>query len=267
MEIIWLAALAVLLIGYFALEGFDIGVGMMLPLLSRARERAGEPGTRQWHRDRLVAAIAPFVLANEIWLVAVIGTLFGAFPVLEGTVIGGLYPLVVALLVCWVLRDAGLWFRRRLDGGAWRAFWDLVLCAASWGLALTWGIALASIVRGLPGRPFDLLGLLYGAVVAAAFCFHGRAFSAWRLSAPSEARRTGRRLLLSAVVTALPAAVPLAVSVPSLLGHVAPPATLNVLSLMVLPFAPILVGAQVWVWRTFGPTRATGAAARIPSFF
>jgi cytochrome d ubiquinol oxidase subunit II len=267
MEIIWLAVLAVLLIGYFALEGFDIGVGMMLPVLSRAAERAGEPGPRQRHRDRLVAAMAPFVLANEVWLVAVAGTLFGAFPLLEGTVLNGLYPIVVALLTSWVLRDAGLWFRRRLDGGAWRAFWDAVLCAASWGLALSWGVALASVVRGLPDQPFDLVGLLYGAVVAAVFAFHGRAFTAWRLSPPGEARGAGRRLLLSAGVAALPVTVPLVVLFPSLLDHAAPPATLNVLSLMVLPVTPILVAAQVWVWRTFGPARSTGAAARIPSFF
>jgi cytochrome d ubiquinol oxidase subunit II len=267
MEIIWLAVFAVLLIGYFALEGFDVGVGMLLPVLSRAGERAGEPGTRQQHRDRLVAAMAPFVLANEVWLVAVAGTLFGVFPSLEGTVLNGLYPLVVALLASWVLRDAGLWFRRRIDGGAWRAFWDVVLCAASWGLALTWGVVLASIVRGLPAQPFDLPGLLYGAVVAAAFAFHGRAFTAWKLSGPSESGRTGRRLLLSAGMAALPVAVPLAVVIPTLLDHVAPSATLNVLSFIILPVTPILVGAQVWVWRTFGPSRSTGAAARIPSFF
>jgi cytochrome bd ubiquinol oxidase subunit II len=267
MEIIWLAVFAVLLIGYFALEGFDIGVGMMLPLLSRASERAGEPGTRQRHRDRVVAAVAPFVLANEVWLVAAAGTFFGVFPSLDGTVLSGLYPLVVTLLVSWILRDAGLWFRRRLDDRGWQAFWDVVLCAASWGLALTWGAVLASIVRGLPAQPFDVLGLLYGAVVAAAFAFHGHAFVAWRLSAQSEAGSNRRRLLLSAVVAALPVAVPLVALVPSLLDHTAPSATLGVISLIALPVAPILVGAQVWVWRTFGPSRSTGAAARTPSFF
>ena len=262
MEIIWLAIFAVLLIGYFALEGFDIGAGMWLPLFGRA----GEPGTRQRHRDRVVAAMAPFVLANEIWLVAVAGTLFGVFPTLEGRVLSGLYPVVVLLVVSWVLRDAGLWFRRRLDGPAWRAFWDAILCAASWGLALSWGIALASIVRGLPGQPFDLPGLLYGAVVAAAFALHGRAFVAWRLPAPGEAGHTARRLLLTAGAAALPVVVPLSVVAPSLLGHTAPAATLNVLSLMVLPVTPILVGAQVWVWRTFGPARSAGVT-RTPSFF
>ncbi|MFC4585895.1 cytochrome d ubiquinol oxidase subunit II [Sphaerisporangium corydalis] len=267
METIWLAIFAVLLIGYFALEGFDVGVGMLLPLLSRASERAGEPGTAQDHRDRMVRAMAPFVLANEVWLVAVVGTLFGAFPALEGKVLSGLYPLVVALLVSWILRDAALWFRRRIDGPAWRAAWDALLCAGSWGLALTWGAALASIVRGLPGNPFDLIGLLYGAVVAAAFAFHGRAFTAWRLSGPTESGRAGRRLLFTAAVAALPAIAALIFTAASLLDHVAPPATLNVLSVIILPVTPIMVGAQVWVWRTFRPNRPGAAAARIPSFF
>lgn len=111
MDILWLGVLALLLIGYFALEGFDIGLGMLLPVLGRTRR----------DRDRIVAAMAPFVLANEVWLVAAIGVLFGAFPSLEGRVLFGLYPVVVALLVSWILRDAGLWFRRRLDGPAWRA--------------------------------------------------------------------------------------------------------------------------------------------------
>lgn len=127
MDILWLGVLALLLIGYFALEGFDIGLGMLLPVLGRTRR----------DRDRIVAAMAPFVLANEVWLVAAVGVLFGAFPSLEGRVLSGLYPVVVALLVSWILRDAGLWFRRRLDGPAWRAGWDRVICAGSYGLALS----------------------------------------------------------------------------------------------------------------------------------
>ncbi|MEO3807519.1 cytochrome d ubiquinol oxidase subunit II [Sphaerisporangium sp. B11E5] len=271
MEIIWLAVFAVLLAGYFALEGFDIGLGMLLPVLARARERAGEPGTRQDQRDHLVAAMAPFVLANEVWLVAVAGTLFGVFPPLEGRVFGGLYPVVVLLVTSWILRDAGLWFRRRMDGRAWRAFWDAVLCAGSWGLALSWGVTLASVLRGLPGQPFDVIGLLYGVVVAAVLAVHGRSFAAWRLSGPRETGRTGRRLALTAALAVLPVAVPLAVAAPSLLGNTASPAALNVLSVMALPVLPILVVAQVWVWRTFSPGRELRergrTGARVPSFF
>ncbi|MEV4189411.1 hypothetical protein AB0J28_49055, partial [Streptosporangium canum] len=79
-----------------------------------------------------------------------------------------------------------------------------------------------------------------------------------------DSGRTGGALLASAGVAALPVAVLLAVLAPWLLEHIAPSGTLNVLSVMILPFAPLMLGAQVWVWRTFGPRRA---ADRVPSFF
>jgi cytochrome d oxidase subunit CydB len=256
MEIIWFGVFALLLIGYFALEGFDLGVGMLLPVLGR--DQAG--------RDRLVAATAPFVLANEVWLVAVAGALFGVFPALEGEVVNGLYPLVVSLLVSWILRDAGLWFRRRLDGRGWRAFWDAVICVASLGVALSVGSGLASALQGNVISPPSLVG---GLVVAAAFAFHGWTFAAWRLPGEFGAARTGRALLRSGAVAALPAALCLAALAPGLLGHTAPPATLSALGLVVLPFAPVVVGAQIWLWRTFGPVPRNGDGdhPRIPSFF
>ncbi len=252
MDILWLGVFALLLIGYFALEGFDIGLGMLLPVLGRTGAE----------RDRLVAGMAPFVLAGEVWLVAVVGVLFGAFPHLEGEVLFTLYPLVVGLLVSWVLRDAGLWFRRRLDGRAWRAFWDGVLCVGSFGLALTWGLALAALVQG--GPVLTPLGVGYAALVVGVFALHGRRFAVWRLGGPG---RTGRALLGSACLAAIPVAVPLAVATPWLLDHVAPPGTLGVLTLVVLPCVPVMVVAQVWVWRTFGRGAGVGAGAGAPSFF
>ena len=129
MELIWFAVFAVLLAGYFALEGFDLGVGLLLPVLGRTGE----------DRDRMVAAVAPFVLANEVWLVAVAGALVGAYPLLEGEVLFGLYPLVVGMLLAWVVRDAGLWFRRRIDGPAWRRFWDLMITARLAGAVVRLG--------------------------------------------------------------------------------------------------------------------------------
>ncbi|GAA3068935.1 cytochrome d ubiquinol oxidase subunit II [Streptosporangium carneum] len=255
MDILWLGVLALLLIGYFALEGFDIGLGMLLPVLGRT----------QRDRDRIVSAMAPFVLANEVWLVAVAGVLFGAFPEIEGRALFGLYPVVVALLVSWILRDAGLWFRRRLDGAAWRAAWDWAVCAGSYGLALSWGMALAAIAGGLSGPPVGLAGLGCGIVVAALFAFHGWTFASWLLpgQVTGASRGTGA-LVVSACAAALPVAAPLAVLAPWLLGHAAPAETLGVLSLIIAPFTPLMVGAQVWTWRTFGPRRA---ADRTPSFF
>ncbi|MEV8634503.1 cytochrome d ubiquinol oxidase subunit II [Streptosporangium sp. NPDC051023] len=255
MDILWLGVLALLLLGYFALEGFDIGLGMLLPILGRT----------QRDRDRIVSAMAPFVLANEVWLVAVAGVLFGAFPSLEGQVLFGLYPVVVALLLSWILRDAGLWFRRRLEGPVWRAAWDWMICAGSYGLALSWGMALAAIAGGLSGPPIGLDGLGFGVVVAAAFGFHGWTFASWLLPGQvTGASRDGRALLVSACAAALPAAVPLALLSPWVLEHAAPAGTLGVLSLIIVPFTPVMVGAQVWTWRTFGRRRA---ADRMPSFF
>ncbi|WP_214102997.1 cytochrome d ubiquinol oxidase subunit II [Acrocarpospora catenulata] len=244
MEIIWFGILAVLLAGYFALEGFDIGVGLLLPFTG--------------DRDKAVGAIGPFVLANEVWLVALGGVLLGAFPLLEGEVLSAHYGVVVALLLSWIVRDAGLWFRRRLDGPGWRAFWTGAITVGSLGLALSWGGVLAGIIGG-PA----LLGLAYGVVVAVAFAFHGWTFLAWRLpgdAVAQGARRGGAALGVSAVVAMAPALVPLGVLAGDVVDRAAPSATLSVLSLIVLPFVPVLAGAQVWVWRSFGK----GA---VPTFF
>lgn len=255
MDVLWLGVLALLLLGYFALEGFDIGLGMLLPVLGRTRR----------DRDTVVSAMAPFVLANEVWLVAVAGVLFGAFPEVEGRVLYGLYPLVVTLLISWILRDAGLWFRRRLDGTGWRAAWDWAICLGSYGLALSWGMILAAIAQGLPGSPSPLAGFGYAVVVAGALALHGWTFASWLLPGRVTGRgRSTGALLTSACAAALPAAVPLAVLAPWLLEHAAPGGTLGVLSLIILPLTPVMAGAQVWTWRTFGPRRAAG---RLPSFF
>ncbi|MBG0817660.1 cytochrome d ubiquinol oxidase subunit II [Planomonospora sp. ID82291] len=283
MDILWFVIFTVLLIGYFALEGANIGLGMLLPALGRTQEG----------RDRIVAAMAPFVLAGEVWLVAVAGALFGVYPQAEGEVLFGLYPLVVCLLVSWIVRDAGLWFRRRTDGPAWRAGWDRMICLGSWGLALSWGAALTALATGLSIVPAALAG---AAALAALLAFHGRAFGSWllpggaagattgtatgvppgavpggtttrSLPGPAVATGAGRGAAapaVSAVLAAAPAAVLLAGAAPWLLEHTAPADTLNVLSLMILPCAPVMAGAQVWVWRTFGPR---SAADRFPSFF
>jgi cytochrome bd-type quinol oxidase subunit 2 len=236
---------------------------MLVPVLGRTEG----PAASQERRDRLVAAMAPFVLANEVWLVALVGVLFGAFPTLEGDVLSALYPLVVALLLSWILRDAGLWFRRRVDGAAWRGFWDTVLGLGSLGLAFTWGLALAAITRGFSAPLLDPLGIACGVLVTLAFLFHGWTFAAWRLAgdpAVRGSRRSGRALLLSACVAVIPAAAPIAALAGSILDHAAPAATLTVLSMIVVPFLPILIGAQVWVWRTFAQP---GPPSPVRSFF
>ncbi|MBB5077640.1 cytochrome d ubiquinol oxidase subunit II [Nonomuraea endophytica] len=243
MELIWFVVFAVLLAGYFALEGFDLGVGLLM--LGRPQER----------RDRMVAAVAPYVLANEVWLVAVAGALFGVYPMLEGPVLFGLYPVVVAMLLSWVLRDAGLWFRRRMDGSGWRSFWDLMITLGSLGLSVGWGVALYAAATGFTASLLHPFGLGLGALLAVLFAVHGQAFLNWREGGKAA------RLLLTGLASAAPVIALLIGSASFLMASSAADSSLSVLSFMVLPFAPIMVGAQVWVWRTFR------GAIRTPSFF
>ncbi|MFI6481964.1 cytochrome d ubiquinol oxidase subunit II [Nonomuraea sp. NPDC050663] len=243
MDIVWLAVFSALLIGYFALEGFDLGVGLLLPFLGRDRDR----------RDAMIGAIAPFVLANEVWLVALAGVLFGVYPSLEAEVLLALYPLIVVMLLSWVLRDAGLWFRRRIPGQGWRSFWEFAIFIGSLGLALGWGMVLFALATG----SLSWTGLALGGFVAVAFAYHGWTFLGRRLTSfPGSGSPW-----LSGVLAAAPAVIVLVGAAGYLLEHSAPSATLTTLGLMVVPFAPIMVGAQVLVWRTFGK------ADRMPSFF
>ncbi|RJL31670.1 cytochrome d ubiquinol oxidase subunit II [Bailinhaonella thermotolerans] len=281
MDVVWPSLFGLLLAGYFALEGFDIGVGLLLPVLARTPER----------RDRLIAAVGPFLLANEIWLVALAGVFVGVFPVLEGEVLSGLYPAFVALLLSWVVRDAGFWFRLREKSPAWRRTWEAAVVAGSAGLTLSWGFILSGAIGG--GL---LTGVAYGAALAALFAAHGTGFAARRLPAPGGgpdplAGAVARRAALPAVLLTAVAAVPVVLAhpgawpaavlavaaallatrsfpatalaaaapalatfgalLPYLLAHTASASTLGAMSLVALPLLPFMAAAQWWVWRAF----------------
>ncbi|GAA4192173.1 cytochrome d ubiquinol oxidase subunit II [Streptosporangium oxazolinicum] len=191
MDVVWLLILGSLLVGYFVLEGIVLGAGLLL----------GRYGTRddtQDDTDVSVAAFAPFALANEVWLVAVAGVLMGAFPLMEGEVISGLYPFVVTGLVGWVVRDAGLWFRLRRTGRAWRRLWARAIVTGSGLLAVAWGFVIGNLLLGLPesppsaGRLFTPYAALWAVTLPALFAAHGAAFMARRL--PGRLRPGVRRL-------------------------------------------------------------------------
>ncbi|WP_344639914.1 cytochrome d ubiquinol oxidase subunit II [Kitasatospora cystarginea] len=151
MDIFWYALVGLLLVGYLTLEGADFGVGMLIPF---ARDEAD--------RARMRRLVVPLFLANEVWLVAFVGLLFGALPLLEGKLLAGLRIPVTLLLLAWFLRDAALWFRSAHPGAGWRRAWDAVLPVASLVLAAGWGVVLSVLIRGLSigggGQPTATLG-------------------------------------------------------------------------------------------------------------
>ncbi|WP_159940847.1 MULTISPECIES: cytochrome d ubiquinol oxidase subunit II [unclassified Nocardiopsis] len=203
MDLLSSALLALLLVGYLVLAGADVGLGMLMPHVARG------PAERR----RVVAAIAPYFLATEVWLVAAAGVLAGLFPVLEHHAVAELWPVLAALLAGWLVRDAGLWLRARVDGARWRLVCDGAVVAGSWTLAASWGLTVAGLLTdGLVASPFTVL---CAAAVMALFALRGSAFGAERTVGAEEAAcadvaargtRTLSRAALGAVALAVASA-------------------------------------------------------------
>ncbi|ATL32654.1 cytochrome d ubiquinol oxidase subunit II [Streptomyces formicae] len=199
LETLWLALLGLLLAGYFVLGGYDYGVQMLHPYLGDDRETRPD-------RNAALDAIAPFFLGNEVWLVAFTGVLFGAFPHLEGTLLSGLYPLIVAILVGLVLGNAAVQLRGRSRTAGGRRWWDALIVVGGALPALCWGLIVGLLLHGVPRRPdgsfhigFDAVSspfvLACGVSTALLFAAHGAGFVALR-STPELAEKA-RHVALS----------------------------------------------------------------------
>ena len=171
---LWFALIAVLWIGYFVLEGFDFGVGMLLPFLGR-----DEP-----ERRSMLRTIGPVWDGNEVWLIVAGGATFAAFPEWYATLFSGFYIALFLILAALIVRGMGIEYRNKRGDLAWRRRWDWIIAIGSFGPALLWGVAFANIVQGVPidadkqftGNLFTLLnpfGLLGGLTTLLLFLTHG----------------------------------------------------------------------------------------------
>ncbi|MEU2612698.1 cytochrome d ubiquinol oxidase subunit II [Micromonospora sp. NPDC007271] len=217
MELAWYALLGLFFATYLVLGGYDYGVGL---LLARGAAPATAPDAASRNdraRRAALNAVGPFFLGNEVWLVAAVGILFGAFPVLEGELLSGFYPAVLGAVAGVVLVTAGVQLRSRPHAGSARATWDRAVVVGSGLAALGWGALLGGLLQGLPLRVdghVDGVGHLFTPFVAAAalamlalVAVQGATFLTLRLpavDAPSAAR-LARGLVptaLAAVATA-----------------------------------------------------------------
>ncbi|MEW2143876.1 cytochrome d ubiquinol oxidase subunit II [Micromonospora vinacea] len=196
MDLAWYALLGLFFASYLVLAGYDYGVGL---LLARGVGPAG--------RREALTALGPFFLGNEVWLVAAMGILFGAFPLLEGELLAGCYPAVVGALVGVILVTVGVQLRSRPDDERVRARWDRVVMIGSALAALGWGVLLAALLQGVPlkadGHVAGVTHLVTpfaaaaGLAMVALVAVHGATFLTLRLSAETAAAvgRTARRLV------------------------------------------------------------------------
>jgi cytochrome d ubiquinol oxidase subunit II len=203
---VWFCLIAVLWIGYFTLEGFDFGVGMLLPVL----------GGNETDRRVMLNTVGPVWDGNEVWLLVAGGATFAAFPEWYATLFSGFYLPLLIILVALIVRGLAFEYRSKREDPTWRRRWDLAIVVGSLVPALLWGVAFANILRGVPidadleyaGGFFNLLNpyaLLGGVTTLLLFLTHGAAFLALKTDGPirAEARTMAWRSGLAAAVAAV----------------------------------------------------------------
>lgn len=140
LPIVWFVLVAVLFIGYFILEGFDYGVGILLPWVAKTdRERRA-----------VLATIGPVWDANEVWLITAAGAIFAAFPVWYATLFSGFYLVLFALILSLLLRGVSIEFRSKDARPEWRRTWDTLIFVGSVIPPLVWGLILGNLLHGVP---------------------------------------------------------------------------------------------------------------------
>jgi cytochrome d ubiquinol oxidase subunit II len=186
---LWFIIVAMLFLGFFILEGFDFGVGMLMEWLGR-RSGSDGPESIEQHRRAVLNTIGPVWDGNEVWLITAGGAMFAAFPHWYATVFSGMYLPLLAILLAMIGRIVAIEWRGKIDDPKWRRWCDIGIAVGSWVPAILWGVAFAALVRGLPVGPdknvvglsitdvLNLFTLLGGVATGSLFLFHGAVFLA-----------------------------------------------------------------------------------------
>jgi cytochrome bd ubiquinol oxidase subunit II len=203
LEILWFCLLGFFWTGYFVLEGFDFGVGMLLPVLGRSES----------DRRTMFESIGPLWDGNEVWLVIAGGATFAAFPVWYATMFSGFYLALLLILGFLIVRVLSFEWREKADSPAWQAFWAWLNTAASVGAPFLWGVLLSTLLHGVPiasdqsyagdfGDLFSAYSIVAGIAVCLLFAFHGAVFLTLRTLGElrERAHRVATRLAPAAVV-------------------------------------------------------------------
>jgi cytochrome d ubiquinol oxidase subunit II len=201
---LWFVLVGVLFTGFFVLEGFDYGVGILLPFL----------GKTDAERRRIINTIGPVWDGNEVWILTAGGAIFAAFPHWYATLFSGFYLALFLMLAALIVRGVAFEFRSKDRHPAWRATWDWAIFFGSAIPALLWGVALANLLKGTPidatktftGGFFDLLSpytLLAGLATLSLFVTHGAIFLDLKSTEPIRARAVAATKMVGPAATVL----------------------------------------------------------------
>jgi cytochrome bd ubiquinol oxidase subunit II len=205
LAIFWFCLIAVLWSGYFVLEGFDFGVGMLLPFVPRNERERGV----------LFQSIGPVWDGNEVWLVVAGGSTFAAFPAWYGAMFSAFYLALLLILVFLIVRVVSFEWREKSDSPRWRAIWMWANTVGSAGASFVWGVAFANLLHGVPlnssgdftGNLLDLFNgytVFAGIALVLLFAFHGATFLTLRTTGElcERCRRAARLLAVPAALVA-----------------------------------------------------------------
>jgi cytochrome d ubiquinol oxidase subunit II len=264
---VWFTLIAVLWMGYFALEGFDFGVGMLLPVLAE----------NDTERRVLINTIGPVWDGNEVWVLVAGGATFAAFPEWYATLFSGFYLPLLLILVALIVRGLAFEYRAKRDDDQWRSRWDLAIIVGSFVPALLWGVAFANILRGVPidadmeyvGGFFNLLNpyaLLGGVTTLLLFLTHGAMFIS--LKTDGRIRGAARDLAFKVGVAAAAVAVAFLTWTQVMTGSPASAVAFVVAALaLVASLVAIRMGREGWAFLGTFVTIALGVAGLFLALF
>lgn len=174
---IWFILITILFTGFFFLEGFDYGVGSLIPIIGKTDDE----------KRIILNTIGPHWDGNEVWMITAGGALFAAFPHVYATMFSGFYLALFCILVALIVRAVGIDYRSKRASATWRKTWDIAIATSSILAAVLWGVAVGNLVTGVPidenmqyaGTFFTLLTpftLLTGVMFGLLFLYHGAVF-------------------------------------------------------------------------------------------
>lgn len=180
---VWFILIAILYSGYFFLEGFDLGVGILMPFVAKDDTQ----------RRMIINTIGPHWDGNEVWLITAAGATFAAFPEWYATFFSGFYLPLFLMLLALIIRGVAFEFRSKDENPIWRSFWDWGIFIGSFVPTFLWGIIFTNIIQGIPldaamnyaGGFWNLINpyaLLGGVVALFGFSLHGALFLTLKIS-------------------------------------------------------------------------------------